>query len=134
VNECHDDSCHRSGNYSLFQINLISLQLSKCNVSSSLNQLCWNLISTWRSTPFQLPINIELSGLTTRHGGTWGERTHKSYYFLTSAPEGGEWSAPCLAVLYPRGKNHWYPLYRRLAGHLSWSWTKKLTGKISASQ
>jgi hypothetical protein len=31
----------------------------------------------------------------TRHGGTWGERRYSSYSFLTSALDGGEWSASC---------------------------------------
>jgi hypothetical protein len=29
----------------------------------------------------------------TRHGGTLGERRYSSYSFLTSALDGGEWSA-----------------------------------------
>jgi hypothetical protein len=29
----------------------------------------------------------------TRHGGAWGERRCSSYSFLTSALDGGEWSA-----------------------------------------
>jgi hypothetical protein len=28
-----------------------------------------------------------------RHGGAWGERRYSSYSFLTSALDGGEWSA-----------------------------------------
>jgi hypothetical protein len=30
---------------------------------------------------------------TTRHGGAWGGRRYSSYSFLTSASDGGEWSA-----------------------------------------
>jgi hypothetical protein len=33
------------------------------------------------------------SSPATRHGGTWGERRYSSYSFLTSALDGGEWSA-----------------------------------------
>jgi hypothetical protein len=29
----------------------------------------------------------------TRHGGAWGERRKSSYSFLTSALDGGKWSA-----------------------------------------
>jgi hypothetical protein len=29
----------------------------------------------------------------TRHGGTWGQRRYSSYSYLTSALDGGEWSA-----------------------------------------
>jgi hypothetical protein len=44
-----------------------------------------------------------------------GERKYNSYSFLTSAVDGsGQPHAP--AVIYPRGKNPRYPLYRRLGG------------------
>jgi hypothetical protein len=33
------------------------------------------------------------SRLTTRHEGAWGERRYSSYSFLTSALDGGKWSA-----------------------------------------
>jgi hypothetical protein len=36
---------------------------------------------------------------------------------LTSALDGGEWSASHPSSLYPWGKNPWYPLRRRLGGH-----------------
>jgi hypothetical protein len=29
----------------------------------------------------------------THHGGAWGERRYSTYSFLTSALDGGEWSA-----------------------------------------
>jgi hypothetical protein len=38
-------------------------------------------------------INYKNSGPFTRHGGALGERKYSSYSFLTSALEGGEWSA-----------------------------------------
>jgi hypothetical protein len=37
------------------------------------------------------PTKLKLS--TTRHEGAWGERRYSSYSFLTSALDGGEWSA-----------------------------------------
>jgi hypothetical protein len=45
-----------------------------------------------------------------------GERRYSFYSFLTSALDGGEWSAsrPCRAL--PRGKDPRYPLYRRVGG------------------
>jgi hypothetical protein len=53
----------------------------------------------------------------TRHGGTWGEKRYSSYSFLTSALDGGEWSASRPGrALYPRGKDPRYPLDRRLGG------------------
>jgi hypothetical protein len=55
------------------------------------------------------------SSPTTRHGGTWGER-HSSYSFLTSALDGGKWSASHTGHALPRGKDPHYPLYRRLGG------------------
>jgi hypothetical protein len=36
---------------------------------------------------------VKKSCPTTRHGGRWGERRYSSYSFLTSALDGGEWSA-----------------------------------------
>jgi hypothetical protein len=46
-----------------------------------------------------------------------GDRRYSSYSFLTSALEGGEWSAShAPAALHPRGKSPRYPLYRRLGG------------------
>jgi hypothetical protein len=48
---------------------------------------------------------------TTRHGGAWGERRHSSYLYLTSALDGGEWSASRPGRALPPGKGppgtHW---------------------------
>jgi hypothetical protein len=60
------------------------------------------------------------SNPATHHGGAWGERRYSSYSFSTSALDGGEWSAS-RPRFYPRGKDPWYPLYRRLGGPQSWS-------------
>jgi hypothetical protein len=49
----------------------------------------------------------------------WGERKYSSYSFLTSALVGGEWSASRPGRALPRGKDHRYPLYRRLGGSQS---------------
>jgi hypothetical protein len=59
---------------------------------------------------------IKQSDPATRHGGAWGERRYSSYSFLTSALDGGEWSAPRTGRALPRGKDPRYPLYRRLGG------------------
>jgi hypothetical protein len=65
------DSFHWWGNSSLFQISIISLCISECNIPPSppcLNQLCWNLIRTWRFIPFQLSdSNLNLSGTRLWH-------------------------------------------------------------------
>jgi hypothetical protein len=63
---------------------------------------------------------------TTRHPGAWWERKYSSCSFSTSALEvvSGQRHVP--AVLYPRGKDPRYPMYRRLgrpqsrSGHRSY--------------
>jgi hypothetical protein len=55
------------------------------------------------------------SSPTTRHEDARGERKCSSYSFLTSALDGGEWSASRPDRALPRGKNPRYPLYRRLS-------------------
>jgi hypothetical protein len=45
-----------------------------------------------------------------------GERRCNSYSFLSWALDGGEWSASHPGRALPRGKDHRYPLYRRLGG------------------
>jgi hypothetical protein len=51
------------------------------------------------------------SSPATRHEGAW---RYSSYSFLTSALEGGEWSASRIGRALPWGKDPRYPLYRRL--------------------
>jgi hypothetical protein len=50
-----------------------------------------------------------------------GERRYSSYSFLNSALDEGAWSASRPSRAFPRGKDHRYPLYRRLGGPQSWS-------------
>jgi hypothetical protein len=56
------------------------------------------------------------SSPATRHGGAWGERRYIFYSLLTSALDGGEWSASRPGRALPRGKDPRYPLYRGLGG------------------
>jgi hypothetical protein len=56
------------------------------------------------------------SNPATRHSGAWGERRYISYSFLTSALDGGKWSASRPGRALPPGKDPRYPLYRRLCG------------------
>jgi hypothetical protein len=49
-----------------------------------------------------------------RHMG--GEEVYSSYSFLTSALDGGEWSASHPGCALPPGKEPRYPLDRRLGG------------------
>jgi hypothetical protein len=46
---------------------------------------------------WNLKSHLELS--RTRHADAKGERSYNSSYSLTSAPDGGQWSASCPAVL-----------------------------------
>jgi hypothetical protein len=88
-----------------------------------------NPCSAWKShqphsvhSPFLWHILIlsshikKQSSPTTRHEGAWGESSYSCYSFLTSALDGGEWSASRLGRALPQGKNPRYPLYRRLGG------------------
>jgi hypothetical protein len=56
------------------------------------------------------------SSPATRHGGAWGERRYSSYLLMTSALDGGEWSASRPGRALSRGKDPRYLLYRRLGG------------------
>jgi hypothetical protein len=62
-------------------------------------------------------VKVKLS--RNSYAGAKGERKFSSYSFVTSALDGGEWSAsrPGRALLsLPPGKDPRYPLYRRLGG------------------
>jgi hypothetical protein len=50
------------------------------------------------------------SSPATCHGGTWGERRYSSYSFLTSALDGGEWSASRPGRTLPPGKEPPVPI------------------------
>jgi hypothetical protein len=54
-----------------------------------------------------------------RYAGAKGERKYSS--FLTSALEGGEWSASRSGRALPPGMDPRYPLERRQGGTQSWS-------------
>jgi hypothetical protein len=44
------------------------------------------------------------------------QRMYSCYSFMTSALDWVSGQCHALAVLYPQGKDPWYPLYRRLGG------------------
>jgi hypothetical protein len=69
------------------------------------------------------------SSPATYHGGAWGKR-YSSYSFLTSALDGGEWSASRPGRALPRGKDPRHQLYRRLDGPQSWSGRRSYRKKI----
>jgi hypothetical protein len=50
------------------------------------------------------------------HAGDKAEKIQSSYIFLTSAPDGGEWSASRPSHALPPRKDPRYPLDRRLGG------------------
>jgi hypothetical protein len=51
-----------------------------------------------------------------RHKGVLGEWRYSSTHPLTSALDGGEWSAPRPGCFTPRERAPWYPLDRKLGG------------------
>jgi hypothetical protein len=55
------------------------------------------------------------------HAGDKGERKYSSYSFLTSALNGGEWSASRPGRALAPGKDPRYPLDKRLVGPQSGS-------------
>jgi hypothetical protein len=64
--------------------------------------------------------------------GTWGERRYSSYSFLTSALEGGEWSAsrPGRALL--PGKEPPVPIVQEAGWAPEPVWTQRLEEKSSS--
>jgi hypothetical protein len=70
----------------------------------------------------------------TRHGSAWGERRYSSYSFLTSALDGGGWSASRPGRALPPGKGPPVPIVGQEAGWAPESvWTQRLEEKSSAS-
>jgi hypothetical protein len=64
-------------------------------INAFLNQLNSILVSTPHFSQIRRcnVAYLQCGGPDTRHGGAWGDRRYSSYSFLTSALEGGEWSA-----------------------------------------
>jgi hypothetical protein len=63
-----------------------------------------------------IPFYSILSSPATRHGDAWGEMSYSSYSFTASALDGVSCQCNASAALYPRGKDHRYPLDRWLGG------------------
>jgi hypothetical protein len=65
----------------------------------------------------------------SRHDGPWGERKYSTYSFLTSALDGGEWSASRRSRALPPGK--WPPV--PIVHEAGWApepvWTQRLEEK-----
>jgi hypothetical protein len=64
---------------------------------------------------------VPVLSLAPRHEGVLGEWRYRSTRSLTSALDGGEWSASRPDRFTPQGKRPWYPLDRRLGGPQSCS-------------
>jgi hypothetical protein len=79
-------------------------------VENEMWQTIWNFIFT------HFKLWIKQSSPATHHGGTCGGEEYSSYSFLTSALDGGEWSASRPGRTLPWEKDPWYLFYRRLGG------------------
>jgi hypothetical protein len=76
---------------------------------------------------------VKQNGTATRPGGAWGERGYSSYSFLTSALEGGEWSASRPGRALPPGKEPPAPIVQEAGWAPEPVWTQRLEEKSSAS-
>jgi hypothetical protein len=86
----------------------------------------------WPSTTFSSQkVQVKLACFC--HAGTKGKRKCSAYSFLTSALDGSEQSASCPSCPLPLGKDHRYPLDRKLGGPQSWSGYKRIEEKSFAS-
>jgi hypothetical protein len=65
----------------------------------------------------------------TRHGGAWGERRYRSCSFLTSALDGGEWSASRPGYALPLGKGSPVPIVQDDGWAPEPVWTQSLERK-----
>jgi hypothetical protein len=67
------------------------------------------------------------------HGGTRGERRNSSYSYLTSALDGGEWSATRRGRALPPGKEQPVPIGQESGWASEPVWTQRLEEKSSGS-
>jgi hypothetical protein len=79
------------------------------------------------------PTFIKVKWSATGRTGAWGERRYSSYSFLTSAPEGGEWSASRLGLALPPGKEPTVPIVQEAGWAPEPVWTQRLEEKSSVS-
>jgi hypothetical protein len=90
------------------------LQGHHCNMTVSTNHedLWHKKIRRWNVFHEMGSKKAKQSSPATCHGGAWEEKKYSSYSFLTSALDGGEWSASRPGHALSRGKDPRYPLYR----------------------
>jgi hypothetical protein len=79
-------------------------KLNICEREKDKEKLCsfWKYLLQLSSEYFD--VCKKQSSPATRHGGVWGKRWYSSYSFLTSALDGGEWSASRPGRDLPLGK------------------------------
>jgi hypothetical protein len=80
---------------------------------------------------FNLLYKGKVSCPATHHGGAWGERRYSSYSFLTSALDGGEWSASRPSRGLPPGKGPPVPIVQEAGWAPEPVWTQGLEEKSS---
>jgi hypothetical protein len=59
----------------------------------------------------------------------WGKRRYSSYSFMTSALDGGEWSASCAGRSLPPGKGPPVPIVQEAGWASEPVWTQRLEEK-----
>jgi hypothetical protein len=67
----------------------------------------------------------------TRYGSAWGERMYSSYPFMTSALDGGEWSASRPVRALPPEKGLPVPIVQEVGWAPEPVWTQRLEDKSS---
>jgi hypothetical protein len=78
-------------------------------------------VNTLATGPFIRQHDSHHLPVAMKAGFNLGERRYSSYSFFTSALDGVRVQRHAPAALCPRGKDHRYPLYRRLGGPQSQS-------------
>jgi hypothetical protein len=60
--------------------------------------------------PLRLKVKVKIKAVPLSHAGAKGKRSYSSYSFLTSALDGGEWSASRPGRALPPGKGPTVPI------------------------
>jgi hypothetical protein len=82
---------------------------------------CTFILSYKKVYNYNLPFIGAFTSVPLRHVGDKGEWRYSSYSFLTSALDGGEWSASRPGRSLSPEKDPRYPLDSRLGGRQKWS-------------